>query len=75
MENLPLLKQIIATGNQTNKKLDEIIESLAIVRDAADDAIKANEVIFESLDIIKNATDDVRQTAEEIEEITKIEKS
>jgi hypothetical protein len=73
MENLPLLKQIIATGNQTNKKLDELIESLAIVRDAADYAIKANEVIFESLDIIKNTTDDVRQTAEEIEK--EIEKS
>jgi hypothetical protein len=54
MENLPLLKQIIATGNQTNKKLDDIIISLAI---------------------IKNATDDARQVAEEIEEITKIEKS
>ena len=73
MENLPLLKQIIATGNQPNKKLDELIESLAIVRDAADYAIKANEVIFESLDIIKNTTDDVRQTAEEIEK--EIEKS
>ena len=50
MENLPLLKQIIATGNQTNKKLDELIESLAIVRDAADDARKVAEEIEKEIE-------------------------
>jgi endonuclease III len=51
MENLPLLKQIIATGNQTNKKLDDIIKSLGIVKDAADDVRQTAEEIEKEIEI------------------------